>query len=57
MADKICNLRDVLNNPPTDWSLKRKQDYFDWAKLVVDEVRGASKKLGRVFDETYAMKP
>jgi GTP diphosphokinase / guanosine-3',5'-bis(diphosphate) 3'-diphosphatase len=57
LADKICNLRDILNSPPADWPLKRKQEYFDWAKQVVDQVKDANKKLGKVFDETYAMKP
>lgn len=57
LADKICNLRDILNSPPADWPLKRKQEYFDWAKQVADQARSASKKLGKVFDETYAMRP
>src|SRR3977135_3612162 len=39
-ADKICNLRDLLASPPADWSVERKRDYFDWAKSVVDRVRG-----------------
>ena len=25
MADKIANLRDVANDPPTDWDLARRQ--------------------------------
>lgn len=57
LADKICNLRDILTSPPADWSLKRKQEYFDWARLVVDECRVASKKLSHVFDQVYAQRP
>ena len=57
LADKISNLRDILNSPPADWPLKRKQEYFDWAKQVVDKVRDASKKLSKVFDEVYARRP
>jgi guanosine-3',5'-bis(diphosphate) 3'-pyrophosphohydrolase len=53
LADKICNLRDIINSPPADWSTERKQDYFDWAKQVVDGVRGTSAKLGAVFDGIY----
>ena len=26
LGDKICNLRDVVENPPTDWSLQRRRD-------------------------------
>ncbi|MEO6975580.1 MAG: HD domain-containing protein [Gallionella sp.] len=57
LADKISNLRDILKSPPADWSKKRKQKYFDWAKEVVDQVLGASKKLSKVFDEIYADRP
>ena len=27
IADKICNVRDVTDNPPADWSLQRRRDY------------------------------
>lgn len=57
LADKICNLRDILFTPPADWSIARKREYFDWSKVVIDEVRGTNKKLERVFDELYAAKP
>lgn len=57
LADKICNLRDILFTPPEDWSVTRKREYFDWAKVVIDEVRGTNKKLERVFDELYAARP
>jgi guanosine-3',5'-bis(diphosphate) 3'-pyrophosphohydrolase len=57
LADKISNLRDILNSPPADWSIKRKQEYFDWAKQVVDQVRDASKKLSNTFDAIYAKRP
>lgn len=57
LADKISNLRDILNSPPANWSLQRKQDYFDWAKQVVDQVRDASKKLSSTFDDVYASRP
>jgi guanosine-3',5'-bis(diphosphate) 3'-pyrophosphohydrolase len=57
LADKICNLRDIVSTPPADWSLQRKQEYFDWAKKVVDQIRSASVKLSLAFDEAYAQKP
>jgi guanosine-3',5'-bis(diphosphate) 3'-pyrophosphohydrolase len=57
LADKICNLRDIVSTPPADWSLQRKQEYFDWAKKVVDQIRSASDKLSLAFDEIYAQKP
>lgn len=54
LADKICNLRDILDSPPADWSAQRKKEYFDWAASVVQGVRGTHPKLEGVFDEVYA---
>jgi guanosine-3',5'-bis(diphosphate) 3'-pyrophosphohydrolase len=51
LADKICNLRDMLESPPSDWSLDRKVDYFTWANQVVAKLRGLNKMLDDAFDE------
>jgi guanosine-3',5'-bis(diphosphate) 3'-pyrophosphohydrolase len=56
LADKICNLRDILASPPADWSAARKQEYFDWAGQVVVGVRGVNPRLEAVFDDLYARK-
>ena len=57
LADKICNLRDVSDSPPQDWSLERKREYFDWARQVVDRLRGAHSRLEQLFDVEYARRP
>jgi guanosine-3',5'-bis(diphosphate) 3'-pyrophosphohydrolase len=57
LADKICNLRDIAENPPTDWSLERRQEYFDWARRVVERLRGVHPGLEARFDEIYARRP
>jgi len=57
LADKICNLRDMIDHPPMDWSLERKREYFDWAKEVIDQLRGVDPGLELMFDEAYARKP
>lgn len=57
LADKTCNLRDLVDAPPATWSLGRKQEYFDWAKQVVDALRGVHGTLERLFDEAYAKRP
>ncbi|MBS0612384.1 MAG: bifunctional (p)ppGpp synthetase/guanosine-3',5'-bis(diphosphate) 3'-pyrophosphohydrolase [Proteobacteria bacterium] len=54
LADKICNLRDILASPPADWSPERKQGYFDWAAKVVAGVRGVHPELEAVFDGLLA---
>jgi GTP diphosphokinase / guanosine-3',5'-bis(diphosphate) 3'-diphosphatase len=57
LADKICNLRDVSSNPPHDWPLARRREYFDWAKQVIDGLRGVHPRLEKLFDEAYATRP
>jgi len=57
IADKICNVRDILASPPAGWSLQRKQEYFDWAKQVVDGVRGSYPELEQRFDALYRQRP
>jgi guanosine-3',5'-bis(diphosphate) 3'-pyrophosphohydrolase len=57
LADKICNLRDVATAPPVGWSLQRRQEYFDWARQVVERMRGTHARLEALFDATYAGRP
>jgi guanosine-3',5'-bis(diphosphate) 3'-pyrophosphohydrolase len=57
LADKICNIRDVVDAPPAKWDLNRRQNYFDWAKAVVDGMRGVSPALEAVFDDTFTRRP
>ena len=57
LADKICNLRDMFDHPPMDWSLERKREYFDWTKEVIEQLRGVDPGLELMFDQEYARKP
>jgi guanosine-3',5'-bis(diphosphate) 3'-pyrophosphohydrolase len=57
LADKICNLRDVAERPPAKWELARRQEYFDWAKRVIDGLRGTHPVLVAGFDRAYLLKP
>lgn len=57
LADKICNLRDMTNSPPLDWELTRQQEYFEWAKAVIDGLRGTHIELEALFDHAYSQKP
>jgi len=53
LADKICNLRDVIESPPLGWSLERRQQYFAWGEKVIDGLRGEWLELERIFDQQY----
>ncbi|MGE0357176.1 MAG: HD domain-containing protein [Burkholderiales bacterium] len=57
LADKICNLRDVRDSPPAHWPLERRQAYFEWAREVIDGLRGVHPGLEAIFDEAYRAKP
>jgi GTP diphosphokinase / guanosine-3',5'-bis(diphosphate) 3'-diphosphatase len=57
LADKICNLRDIAQSPPVDWSLERRQQYFDWAAQVVSGLRGVSPALENLFNAELARRP
>jgi len=45
IADKTCNLRDLIFDPPKDWSTTRKKEYFEWAKKVVAGLLGINEAL------------
>ncbi len=51
MADKISNITDIINNPPTDWSNERRLEYLDWGEKVMAGLRGANAHLENHFDE------
>lgn len=56
LADKICNLRDLVTSAPAAWSERRIEEYFDWAKAVVEGLRGTNSPLEKQFDSIYAQR-
>jgi guanosine-3',5'-bis(diphosphate) 3'-pyrophosphohydrolase len=50
LADKICNIHDMITSPPSDWSLERKQEYLLWTEKVVAGLRGVSEKMENYYD-------
>jgi guanosine-3',5'-bis(diphosphate) 3'-pyrophosphohydrolase len=57
LADKICNVRDMAVGAPAGWTLARQQEYFDWARQVVDGLRGVSPTLEAAFDAAHSKRP
>lgn len=53
LADKTSNLRSMAASPPANWTQARKRGYFDWAKAVVDGIRGTDAGLEAAFDGAY----
>ena len=50
LADKICNVRDVVHNPPTAWSLERRREYLTWTGKVMAGCRGTNPALEDYLD-------
>lgn len=53
-ADKIANLRDIKLDPPEGWDQPRIDEYFAWAKRVIDQLRGTHPVLEGLFDQVTA---
>jgi GTP diphosphokinase / guanosine-3',5'-bis(diphosphate) 3'-diphosphatase len=54
LADKISNITDILDRPPSDWDDQRRREYIDWGVSVVDGLRGTNTELEARFDELVA---
>ena len=52
IADKICNIRDITESPPSGWSEERKVKYLTWTEHVVAGCRGINPTLDRAYDAT-----
>ncbi|MDQ2666642.1 MAG: HD domain-containing protein [Gemmatimonadota bacterium] len=54
LSDKTCNVHDITFNPPPDWSVERRMEYFNWAERVVGKLRGVHPVMESFFDATVA---
>jgi (p)ppGpp synthase/HD superfamily hydrolase len=51
LADKTSNLRAVAASPASNWSVKRRLEYIQWSKRVVEGLSGANRALESQFEE------
>jgi (p)ppGpp synthase/HD superfamily hydrolase len=51
LADKICNLHDLICDPPEQWSLQQLLAYLEWTVRVVNRCRGHNAALDRCYDD------
>lgn len=54
IADKICNVHDVIHVPPREWSVAWRLSYIDWTERVVDGCRGCHPELEAHYDALLA---
>ncbi len=51
ISDKICNVIDIGQNPPSGWDQERREQYLAWTEAVVAGCRGVSTRLEDRYDE------
>lgn len=54
LADKICNVRDLAQSVPKEWSLQRCLEYLDWAEQVIVGCRGSNSRLEAYFEQAVS---
>jgi guanosine-3',5'-bis(diphosphate) 3'-pyrophosphohydrolase len=54
LADKTCNVRNLVSMPPKGWSLERRQKYLLWGEKVVAGLRGTNPTLEKYYDHELA---
>ena len=54
LADKSCNVRNLISMPPVDWSLERRREYLLWTEKVVAGLRGTNAALEEYYDHELA---
>jgi guanosine-3',5'-bis(diphosphate) 3'-pyrophosphohydrolase len=57
LADKICNLHDLIDAPPAGWDDARKASYFDWTARVAEGLRGTNAALEAELERALARRP
>lgn len=51
LADKICNVRDMVQSPPAGWPLERLQGYIDWCEAVIGNMKETHSELESLFKD------
>jgi guanosine-3',5'-bis(diphosphate) 3'-pyrophosphohydrolase len=54
LADKSCNVADVLDHPGANWSVQRRREYIAWAVEVIAGCRGINAAMEQHFDALVA---
>ena len=49
LGDKISNITDITNTPPTDRDSSRRLEYFDWADQVINNCPKVNTSLEKYF--------
>jgi len=54
LADKICNITDIREDPPLGWTVDRKLAYLHWSEAVYKGLKGLNPILDKRFEQEVA---
>jgi guanosine-3',5'-bis(diphosphate) 3'-pyrophosphohydrolase len=54
LSDKVCNVRDMVTDTPSGWSVERRRQYLDWTERVIAGCRGTNAALEAAYDVALA---
>ncbi len=54
LADKICNVHDVIHHAPSGWNVDRRLAYLNWCEQVLEGLRGVNHLLEKHLLESIA---
>lgn len=52
LADKICNVHDIIHHAPSGWTLERRLDYLSWCEQVLEGLRGVNHLLEKKLHDS-----
>jgi len=53
LADKTANFRDIVGATPEGWSTARVDEYLEWGRAVVEQMKGTHAPLEALFHLAY----
>jgi guanosine-3',5'-bis(diphosphate) 3'-pyrophosphohydrolase len=51
LADKSCNVHDLIDSPPKYWSFSRRREYLLWTEQVVAGLAGTNPNLEAYYEK------
>ena len=52
LGDKISNVTDITETPPTNWDSRRRLEYFEWAEKVINNCPKVNTSLEKYFKDS-----
>ncbi|HEY0741776.1 MAG TPA: HD domain-containing protein [Chryseosolibacter sp.] len=54
LADKICNVYDIIHHAPYGWTIERRLAYLQWCEQVLEGLRGVNFLLEKKLAQSIA---